>query len=62
MRVPKLLSVREAASTVGLARSTLYGLIASNSFPHIRVGKSIRVPYHAINDWIARKLASTQAK
>lgn len=35
--------VRDAAKLLGVAPATLYKAIANNEFPHIKVGKRVRV-------------------
>jgi excisionase family DNA binding protein len=61
MQVPKLVSVCQAAEILGVSRSTLYELIAAGAFPHIKIGRTIRVPRDAIDDWVAGELARGQA-
>ena len=52
-----LLRPTEAGEVLGVARSTIYELIASRDIPSIRVGKrGIRVPADALRKWIADRL------
>lgn len=41
----------EAAEALGLGRSKTYQLIAAGILPHVRIGKSIRVPVEALRRW-----------
>jgi excisionase family DNA binding protein len=53
VRVPKLLRVREVEKLTGLAPWRIYELIAQGDGPpHMRVGKTIRVPEDALVKWI----------
>ena len=51
-----LLRVHEAAHTLGVSRAKAYELIADRIIPSIRVGRSIRVPAKALQQWIDRQL------
>lgn len=45
----------EAAQIVGVGRTTLYKLIKSREIPTCRLGKSIRIPVPALQDWARAK-------
>ncbi len=47
-----LLRPREVAVATGLSRSMVYELIGRGELPAIRVGKSVRVPVAALQQWI----------
>jgi excisionase family DNA binding protein len=47
-----LFRVGEAADVLGVARATVYKLLADGSLPSVRVGKSLRVPVVALKQWI----------
>jgi len=51
-----LLKPMEVANTLGIARSRAYMLIASNVIPNIRIGRSVRVPRVALEQWIEQQL------
>jgi len=47
--------VAEAADAVGVSRTKAYGLIADGTWPVIRVGKSVRIPVAALNEWVRQQ-------
>jgi excisionase family DNA binding protein len=47
-----LLRVDEAASRLGLARSTVYQLLADGTLPVVRIGRAVRVPLAALDAWV----------
>lgn len=47
-----LLRPREVAAATGLSRSLVYELIGRGELPVVRVGKSVRVPVAALQQWI----------
>lgn len=49
-----LLSPAQVASTLGIGRSALYGLIARQSIPFHRVGRLIRIRERDIASYLAR--------
>ena len=51
----KLLSVNEAATTLGLGRSLVYTLILNGEINSIKIGRARRIPPSAIES-IARRL------
>jgi excisionase family DNA binding protein len=48
-----LLRVDEAAARLGLARSTVYQLLADGTLPVVRIGRAVRVPIAALDAWVA---------
>lgn len=48
---PLLITVREAATIVGLSKDTVYALIARGQFPYKRIGGVLRVPVKALEAW-----------
>jgi len=52
---PVLLHVVEAAEILALSRARVYQLIAAGELPHIRFGKSVRVPRAALLRYIERQ-------
>jgi excisionase family DNA binding protein len=46
-----LIDVREAARRVNLSPATVYALIAKGQFPAKRVGRVLRVPVRALEEW-----------
>lgn len=51
-----LLRPGEAAIAIGVSRSRVYELIASNTIPSVRLGTSVRVPVDALRAWIQEQL------
>jgi excisionase family DNA binding protein len=49
---PLLLRAEEVAQLLGIARSTVYALIAAGDLPVVRIGRVTRVARHALNGWI----------
>jgi excisionase family DNA binding protein len=47
-----LLRPTEVARMLGLGRSKVYELIGQRKLPVIRIGTAVRVPKHALLDWI----------
>jgi excisionase family DNA binding protein len=47
-----LLSPKEASKLTGIPRPTIYILCRSGEWPTVRVGKSIRIPSEALQNWI----------
>jgi excisionase family DNA binding protein len=48
-----LLRVDEAAARLGLARSTVYQLLADGTLPVVRIGRAVRVPVAGLDEWVA---------
>ena len=48
-----LLRPPEAAARLAVARSTLYLLIARGELPVVRIGRSVRLPVSALDEWVA---------
>ena len=48
-----LLDAGQVAERLGLARSTVYLLVAHGVLPHVRIGRSVRVPEDALRRWVA---------
>lgn len=49
-----LLTVKEAAKRLSLARSTLYQLVLTHQIESIKIGRSRRVPLDALTAYIDR--------
>ncbi len=49
----ELLRVHEVAWLLGIGRSKTYELIARGDLPSLRIGRLVRVPRHALEQWIA---------
>ncbi len=52
---PLLLKAGEVANLLGFGRSKVFAMLAVGELPVIRVGRSVRVPRAALEDWIAER-------
>jgi predicted DNA-binding transcriptional regulator AlpA len=66
--LPAMLRVEEAAQVLRISRSRAYEEAAiyqrtngRAGLPSIRIGRSLRVPKHALIAWIEEKLGDSQA-
>lgn len=53
--LPLLLRASEVAAILGIGRSTVFELAASGELPVVRIGRSVRVPRHALYRWIEER-------
>jgi excisionase family DNA binding protein len=51
--LPEVLTVREAAAILRVGRNQLYQAIARGELGAVRIGRSIRIPKHALLDLLA---------
>ena len=51
-----LYTVPEAAAQLGLGRSKLYELLNSGALPTVRIGRAVRIPAAALEEWVARQV------
>jgi excisionase family DNA binding protein len=55
MNAPKLLTMEEAAHTLGICKRSLERLIARGEFPApLRLGRAVRVPASWIDEYIKK--------
>lgn len=52
-----LLTVPEAAKLLRISRNLAYELVAQHEIPSLRLGRAIRIPRHALVQWLDRRLA-----
>ncbi len=52
---PLMYRVSEAAAVIGLSKSLVYRLVLADEIPHVRVGRSVRIPRAALEEWIAHQ-------
>jgi excisionase family DNA binding protein len=56
---PLLIRVEEAATLLGVGRSTVYEKIAANELPGVvRLGRSVRVSREALESWVREQAGS----
>ena len=48
--LPEVLTVREAAAILRIGRNQLYQAVARGELDAVRIGRSIRIPKHALLD------------
>ncbi|WP_255955672.1 helix-turn-helix domain-containing protein [Streptomyces odontomachi] len=48
----QFLTVAEVASVMRVSKMTVYRLVHSGHLPAIRVGRSFRVPEHAVHEYL----------
>jgi excisionase family DNA binding protein len=53
-----LLTIEEAAQRLGLGRSKTYQLAATGVLPVIHLGRSVRVPVEALQEWVRAQATS----
>ena len=53
-----LLTVPQAAQVLAIGRSTAYELIAAGELEVVHIGRSVRVPVRALEDYVERLRAS----
>lgn len=56
----RLLRVRDVAQRLDVSTTTVYALVAEG-LPHLRVGRSIRVPDDALSLWVERHTQQAQS-
>ena len=55
----KFLTVAEVAAVMRVSKMTVYRLVHSGELPAVRVGRSFRVPEHAVNEYLQRSFFQT---
>ena len=53
---PILLTVPEAARRLSIGRTLTYELIAAGELPSVHLGRAIRIPARALDEFVARRL------
>lgn len=51
-----LVTVEQAADHLAVGRSTVYGLIASGEIRHVKIGRSTRIPFSELEEYVERLL------
>ena len=55
---PLLLTVRQAAQTLSIGRTTVYELIAEGELGVIHIGRAVRVPVTAVTEFVDRRVTA----
>lgn len=50
-----LLTVEEAARNLNIGRTLAWQLVRQGELPSIRLGRCVRIPWQALQDWIAQQ-------
>jgi excisionase family DNA binding protein len=50
-----LLTVEETAQRLGIGRSFAWELVHRGELPSIRLGRLVRIPVDALDEWLQRK-------
>ena len=50
-----LLTVEETARRLGIGRTLAWRLVRQGEFPVVRLGRCVRIPRQALQEWIARQ-------
>jgi excisionase family DNA binding protein len=50
---PILLRAEEVAELLGLGRTKVFELLSRHELPIVRIGRSVRVPRAALQEWVA---------
>lgn len=51
-----LMRAGEVAAVLSLGRSKVYELMASGALPTVRIGRAVRVPRAALEEWVASQI------
>ena len=52
--IPKLLTTKQLSAATGLPRWRIFELVQTGKAPpHLRIGRTLRFPADAVNEWIA---------
>lgn len=52
---PVLLRVEEAARRLSIGRTKTYELMTAGELPVVRIGRSVRIPTAAVEDWVRKQ-------
>jgi excisionase family DNA binding protein len=55
-----LLTVEEAAERLGIGKTLAWELVWDGVLPSVRLGRCVRIPLRALEDWIAQTATGGQ--
>ena len=55
-RTPRWITVTEAATMLGIGRSTAYDMVRTGELPSLRIRSCIRIPLGALEDLMQREM------
>lgn len=56
----EILTLDEAVTYTGCARSTMYRLTSTREIPHYKLGGSLRFKKHELDEWLTRARVATK--
>ncbi|MBA3585275.1 MAG: helix-turn-helix domain-containing protein [Gemmatimonadetes bacterium] len=57
-----LLTVPETAQRLRIGSTLAYELVGRGDLPHVRLGRSVRIPRRALEDWIQQNTKSSAGR
>ncbi len=57
--LPPVLTVPEMAKVLRIGRGSAYELVRTNTVPHVRVGRLVRIPRDGLVTWMEAQKPST---
>ncbi len=57
---PLLLNIVQASQVLCLGKTKIYELIATEELPVMHIGKAVRFPYTALQQWVDRRMQKAQ--
>jgi len=51
-----LLRVEEAATLLGVGRTTVYAMVSAQKLPVVRIGRSVRIPRETLEQWVRDRI------
>ena len=57
-----LVRLPEAAEILCLGRSTVYELVARGELPTVHIGRAVRIPLGALEEWVERRSSEPGAR
>jgi excisionase family DNA binding protein len=55
----RLLTVAEVAALMRLSKMTVYRMVNSGTLPALKVGRSVRIPEHVVDEYLRRSFVDT---
>jgi len=57
-----LLKPAEAAEMLAIGRTRIYEMLACGELPSLRIGRSIRVPVAALEQWVEKRRTGAETR
>ena len=55
----RLLTVAEVAAILRLSKMTVYRMVNRGALPALKVGRSVRIPEHVVDEYLLRSFVDT---